>query len=137
VTHAATGYSASSGNLSVSAYITSGGSCWVSGQQNIAFAPLDPFNPVNVQATGNVRVTCWGLSNTFTVGVTQVTPSPLLLINGSNSIPYTLDLPTSATARVFILGSITIPITAHIQGNDYRFAPAGAYTDTVTLQITP
>jgi spore coat protein U-like protein len=129
------GYAASSGNLSVSAYISSWGACWVTGTQNIAFGTLDPLTPQNVQAEGSVNVWCIGIPGNFTVGVTQATPSPLSLISGSNSIPYSLDLPTSATGRAY--RSITIPIIAHIQGNDYRLAPAGTYTDIVTLEIDP
>lgn len=134
---AASGHAASSGNLAVSAYITSWGYCWVSGTEDIAFGALDPLSPQNVQATGNVRVRCIGLSGNFTVGVTQVTPSPLYLENGSNTIPYTLDLPTSGSGVVALLGSVNIPITAHIQGSDYQLAPAGTYADTVRLEINP
>lgn len=130
-------YAASSGDLAVSAYITSTGYCWVRNIQNITFAPLDPLNPVNVQATGRVDVRCVGWSSNFTVGVTQVTPSPLFLTNGSKTIPYTLDLPTSVSGPVFLMGSLSVPITARIQGADYRFAAAGTYTDTVTVQIDP
>lgn len=129
------GYAASSGNLGVSAYIASWGACWVTGTRSIAFGNLDPLDPQNVQADGSVSVWCIGFPGSFTVGVTQATPSPLLLTNGSYSIPYTLDLPTSATGRAY--RTITIPITAHIQGNDYRLAPAGSFMDTVTLEITP
>lgn len=134
---AAPGYTASRADLAVSAYITSWGYCWVENAQDITFAPLDPLNPVNVQATGNIRVGCLGFSNNFTVGVTQVTPSPLLLINGSHSIPYTLDLPASTSGPVYLYGSINVPVTAQIQGADYRMAAAGSYADTVTIQITP
>jgi spore coat protein U-like protein len=135
MTLAVPGYAASSGNLAVSAYVTSWGACWVTGTQNIAFGNLNPLDPQNVQADGSVSVWCIGIPGSFTVGVTQATPSPLYLTNGSDSIPYTLDLPTSATGRAY--RAITIPITARIQGNDYRLAPAGAYMDTVTLEINP
>ncbi len=137
MTAATPGYSASSGELAVSAYITSSGYCWVNNVQNITFAPLDPLNPVNVQAAGRINVTCFGFSSNFTVGVTQVTPSPLLLTNGPNTIPYTLDLPTSASGPVYLLTSLSIPVTARIQGVNYRLAAAGTYTDTVTVQIDP
>lgn len=137
-TMAVSSQAASSGNLAVSAYITSYGYCWVSGTNDIAFGNLDPLNPQNVQASGRVDVRCLGFSGDFTVGVTQSTPSPLYLENGSNTIHYTLDLPTSGTGTVpFLIGSISIPVTAHIQGSDYQFAPAGSYTDTVTLEINP
>lgn len=126
------------GNLSVSAYITGVGYCLVTNTQDIAFGTLNPLNPVNVQASGSVSVLCLGFGRGFTVGVTQVTPSPLLLTNGSDSIPYTLELPTSVTRTTGgLLVSFTIPIKADIQGIDYRQASAGNYTDTVTLEITP
>jgi len=128
---------AASGNLDVSAFITSWGACSVSNTQNITFADLNPLNPLDVQATGSVSVSCIGFNNNFTVGVTQVTPDPLLLTSGPNSIPYTLNLPTSVTAPLFFFGSRTIPIIANIAGNDYKLAPAGSYTDTVTLEISP
>ena len=126
------------GPLSVSAYITSTGSCTILNTQTIAFGNLNPLNPTNVQATGNVRVRCWGWSSNFTVGVTEVTPSPNhFLTSGPNSIPYTIDLPTSATRPVFLVSAFNIPITAHIQGADYQLAPAGSYTDTVRIQVNP
>jgi len=126
------------GNLDVSAYITGVGWCFVSNTQSIAFGTLNPINPVNVQATGNVSVTCLNFSSNFTVGVTQVTSSPLYLTSGSNSIPYTLELPTSATSATGgLVVNLTIPIKADIQGVDYKLAAAGNYSDTVTLQITP
>ena len=126
------------GNLAVSAYITGVGWCFVSNTQNIAFGTLNPLNPVNVQASGSVGVTCLNFSSNFTVGVTQVTPSPLHLTSGSNSILYSLELPTSATSATGgLVVNLTIPIKADIQGVDYKLAPAGNYTDTVTLQITP
>lgn len=128
---------AASGNLGVSAFVTSWGACSVTNTQNITFADLNPMNPLDVQATGSVRVRCIGFNQNFTVGVTQVSPMPLLLTNGPNSIPYTLDLPTSVTAPLYIVGTRTIPITAHIAGSDYKLAPAGSYTDIVTLEISP
>jgi spore coat protein U-like protein len=136
-----TGHAApAKGNLSVSAHITGVGWCVVRNTQNIAFGDLNPLAPVNVQATGSIDVRCLGFGSTFTVGVTQVTPDPLLLTSGSNSIPYTLDLPTSSTipdGGFINLVDLSIPITAHIQGTDYKLAPAGSYSDTVTIQITP
>jgi spore coat protein U-like protein len=132
------GYAApAKGNLAVSAYITGVGICWISNTQNIAFGALNPLNPVNVQASGSVSVRCINFSSGFTVGVTQVTPSPLLLTSGPNSILYTLELPTSATSPGGLIVDLTIPIKADIQGLDYKLAPAGSYSDTITLQITP
>jgi hypothetical protein len=69
--------------------------------------------------------------------VSQVTPSPLTLKSGPNTISYYLEAPTSATSPTGGIVNLTIPIKADIQGLDYKFAPAGSYTDTVTLQITP
>jgi spore coat protein U-like protein len=126
------------GNLAVSAYITGVGFCLVNTTQNIAFGALNPLNPVNVQASGSISVVCLGFGSGFTVGVTQVTPSPLNLKSGANKIPYYLEVPTSATSTTGgIIVNLTIPIKADIQGLDYKFAPAGSYSDTVTLQITP
>jgi spore coat protein U-like protein len=126
------------GSLAVSAYITGTGYCILNTTQNIAFGALNPLNPVNVQANGSVSVTCLNFSTGFTVGVTQVTPSPLTLKSGANTILYALEVPTSATSATggFIV-SLTVPIKADIQGTNYKFAPAGSYTDTVTLQINP
>jgi spore coat protein U-like protein len=126
------------GNLAVSAYITGVGWCAVNSTQNVAFGTLNPLNPVNVQATGSISVRCLGFGSGFTVGVTQVTPSPLILTSGPNNIPYYLEVPTSATSSTGgLFVNLTIPIKADIQGINYKFAPAGSYTDTVTLQITP
>lgn len=125
------------GNLAVSAFITGVGFCLVNTTQNIAFGALNPLNPVNVQASGSIGVMCLGFGSGFTVGVSQVTPSPLTLKSGPNTISYYLEAPTSATSPTGGIVNLTIPIKADIQGLDYKFAPAGSYTDTVTLQITP
>lgn len=131
------GYSAAAtGSLSVAATITSWGYCFVTGNADVAFdSPLDPLNPQDVQADGSIRVWCMGFPGSFTVGVTQSTPSPLYLENGEEKILYTLDLPPGVTGRAY--RTITIPVTARIQGSAYQVAPAGSYTDTVTVQITP
>jgi len=134
----APGHAASKANLAVSAYVTGTGVCFLNTTQNISFGTLNPLNPVNVKATGSVSVTCLNLGAGFTVGVTQVTPSPLTLKSGSNTIPYYLETPTSASSPTGgLIVNLTIPITADIQGVNYQLAPAGTYTDTVTLQITP
>jgi len=139
------------GNLAVSAYITSEGRCSVDSTKttNIAFGTLNPLNPVDVQASGSIVVRCQGFGrnpgpgsgNSFTVGVTQATASPLTLKSGSNTITYTLELPTSVTSSQVSQGwkifNLTIPITADIQGVNYKTAPAGNYTSTVTLQVSP
>ena len=134
-----TGYAApAKGNLAVSAYITGTGYCLVNATQDIAFGALNPLNPVNVQASGSVGVVCLGFGTGFTVGVTQVTASPLTLKSGANTISYYLETPTSATSSTGgLIVNLTIPIKADIQGINYKYAPAGSYTDTVTLQITP
>lgn len=128
---------ASSINMGVSATVVSVGYCRVIDHEDITFGPLNPLDPQNVQAAGSVRVRCYGFSGNFTVGASQSTSSPLYLVNGSNAIPYTLDLPTSVSGPIYFIGSLSIPVTAHIQGSDYRFAPAGSYADTVTVQINP
>jgi spore coat protein U-like protein len=126
------------GSLAVSAYITGTGYCILNSTQDIAFGALNPLNPVNVQATGNVSVVCLGFGTGFTVGVTQVTASPLTLKSGANTISYYLETPTSATSTTGgLIVNLTIPIKADIQGINYKYAPAGSYTDTVTLQINP
>ena len=126
------------GSLAVSAYVTGTGICFLNTTQTIAFGALNPINPVNVKATGSLSVTCLNLGAGFTVGVTQVTPSPLTLKSGTNTIPYYLEVPTSATSATGgLIVNLTIPITADIQGVNYQYAPAGSYTDTVTLLITP
>jgi spore coat protein U-like protein len=137
------------GSLTVSAYITSMGRCTLTSTTNIAFGSLYPLNPVDVEASGSVVVRCWrggrrpNSSNTFTVGVTQVTSSPLTLknsTNSSNTITYTLpDLPASVTGSTSNANivDLTIPITAKIQGTAYQTAPAGSYSGTVTLEISP
>lgn len=133
------GYAApANGTLAVSAYLTGTGYCILNTTQNIAFGVLNPLTPVNVQATGSVSVTCLNFGTGFTVGVSQVTPAPLTLKSGSNTIPYYLEVPTSGTSVTGgLIVNLTIPIKADIQGTNYKYAPAGSYADTVTLQITP
>lgn len=126
------------GSLGVSAYIVGTGYCILNSTQDISFGALNPLNAVAVQATGNVSVVCLGFGTGFTVGVSQVTPSPLTLKSGANTIAYYLEAPTSATSSTGgIIVNLTIPIKADIPALNYKYAPAGSYTDTVTLQINP
>jgi spore coat protein U-like protein len=125
-------------SLGVTASVIGTGYCILNSTQDISFGALNPLNAVPVQATGNVSVVCLGFGTGFTVGVSQVTPSPLTLKSGSNTISYYLEAPTSATSATGgIIVNLTIPIKADIPALNYKYAPAGSYSDTVTLQINP
>ena len=126
------------GSLGVSAYIVGTGYCILNSSTDIAFGNLNPLNPVPVTASGSVSVVCLGFGTGFTVGVTQTTPSPLTLKSGANTIGYYLEAPTSATSTTGgLIVNLTIPIKADIPALNYKYAPAGSYTDSVTLAINP
>lgn len=137
-------YAASAlGTLAVSAIIPlNNGNCSVQSTQNISFGALDPLSPPPVvTASGSVTYKCTGLGNKgATINVTLATPTPLTLKRTTlpaNPIPYIVDLPVAAFIPPNGSGSVTIPITAEIYGSDYQLAPAGTYTDTITVQLTP
>lgn len=124
-------------NLTVSATVTSSGNCRIFSVAPISFGSLDPLNPIDVQATGEIEVDCAGNDPNFTLAVSVVDTLPLYLEKGPDKIEYALDLPAVRTVNLKASKKITIPVTAAIDGEHYRTAPPGLYEDTVTVMITP
>jgi spore coat protein U-like protein len=56
--------------------------------------------------------------------------------NGSAFIPYSLTLPASGTGPTGN-GYVAFTLTGTVLGADYKDAPAGTYTDSVQLTVSP
>ena len=135
-------FGATSANLSVSASIVGNGHCTVTTPNTLQFGNLDAFNPANQTATVQIVVNCVGIGNKGTTYVIDyLNPSaPNNLQHTSPAspdvIPYSLNLPISGFAAKNN-NTYNHTITGTILGNDYKMAPIGGYTDTVTLILTP
>jgi hypothetical protein len=132
---------ASCADVQVSATILLGkGTCSIVSVVPAIFAPdLDPLTAPNRTANATVTVNCKGLGNkTGSVVVQRQESSPLYLRNTTtptDTIAYSLDLPRSES--VTNNTDLPITITATIAGAAYRNAPAGAYSDTVGIEVLP
>lgn len=131
--------STATNQLQASAIILGKGKCsFVTlGPHAINFAPaLNPFSAIDRSASVTFSVSCTGIGNgTSAVIVDRVGASQLYLSKGLDTIPYSLNLPTSAS--VTNNSPVTVTLTATIIGNAYKNAPAGDYSDTITINVTP
>jgi spore coat protein U domain-containing protein, fimbrial subunit CupE1/2/3/6 len=142
VVHAAT----SAAIVSVDATVITKNSCkFQTGPGNIAFS-LDPLNPVNVSAqdSSNILVRCSGSGDpaTFSIsddgGLHDVVAGQKQLmatiVGVPHYIPYTMGYsPTTIPHNT----DVQLTVSVSVPGSSYVNAYAGAYTDTVTLTITP
>ena len=95
-------------------------------------------------ATGSVGVAfrcTTGTTSTITKddGLNSTGPGAPRVKLGTNFMPYTMTLTNAAqVGSGFGAGQDkTVTVNASIVAADYQNAPAGAYTDTVTLTIAP
>jgi spore coat protein U-like protein len=128
--------------LAVSASVTGKGKCTPATPPPLNFGNLDAFNPVDVQKSVVLDISCVGIGNSGTTFIVQyLNPAaPHTMKHTSppspETVPYTLDLPQSFFA-VKNKASYTITLTGSVKGVDYKMAPIGGYTDNVTLQVVP
>ncbi|MCM0081678.1 hypothetical protein L4X63_08770 [Geomonas sp. Red32] len=134
------GAATSAAQLQASAVIApSKGTCTfdTGGPYAIAFPTINPLAATPLTATVTFTVTCTGLTGSGgkTVIVETATSNQLYLTNGSDRIPYSLSLPSSQAATNKKPTSFTV--TATIAASAYVTAPAGAYSDSVLIDILP
>jgi hypothetical protein len=135
---AAHGISAT-GQLQAAATILGNGKCSfvTPGPYTIDFAPaLNPFSAIDRSASVAFSVKCTGLGNgSSAVIVDRVGANQLYLSKGPDTIPYSLNLPTSAP--VTNNNPVTVTLTATILGTAYQSAPTGSYSDTIIINVIP
>lgn len=112
----------------------------------LAFGNLDPSNAVQVVRTvqavnagaGNVG-DCSAVAGTLTISVVGATSRQLS--NGAGgTIPYTLagfPITMGQPGNRAYVNFLSAALTGTIAAGAYADAPAGTYTDTVTLSVTP
>lgn len=131
---AGTAMATDTANLDVSATVI--GSCVMSGG-SLGFGNLDPTDPVEKTADSvGVTVTCTsGTSYTLTGdNGDNAVGTQKYLINGTNKIPYSVVIPGSGSGTGSAVG---VTIAGTIAADSYITAPAGTYTDTIELLVTP
>jgi spore coat protein U-like protein len=111
----------------------------VAGPTALAFGAIDPTSASAATATANVTFKC---TNGTTSAITKAGANDSgghRLKNGTNFLPYTAAMTGDAQAGTgFAVGQEkTVTIDGSIAPADFQNAPAGAYTDTLTLTITP
>jgi spore coat protein U-like protein len=125
---------AADADLDVSATVL--GVCTMVGG-SLDFGQLDPTNPIahSANSTG-VTVTCTnGTAYTITSNNgANASGSQKRLASGSNYIPYSITLPASTSGTG---AAQTVTIAGAIAAGAYTTSPAGTYTDTVVLSVSP
>lgn len=125
--------------LQVAATILDKGNCSFEtpGPYAINFNPaLNPLAAVDRTASVTFSVKCTGIGNKgSTVIIDREGAGQLYLEKGSDTIPYSLNLPTSKA--VTNNNPVPVTLTATIVGSSYSNVPAGDYSDTIIINVTP
>ncbi len=139
-------YSADFGTVSINATVISKGVCkFINSPITINVGNLDPGIPVNVVANGIITIRCTGGGNitniTYNItdddGLWEDYPENHRLKHTTLNefIPYSFNYnPSGSIPRNT---TIDININILINYNNFKDAPIGAYSDTVTLTISP
>jgi spore coat protein U-like protein len=132
--------------ISVGATILSKNTCLFSnaGPTVLAFGAIDPSSSVNKTATTTTTFKCTGPSALATYSITSDdglyktganAPRMRHAINLTQFLPYSINLPQSATVPKNTVQTLTIDGTVLVA--DFQNAIAGTYSDTVILTIAP
>jgi spore coat protein U-like protein len=126
--------------LTVSANVV--GTCkFVSTTSALGFGALDPSVGTTANATGST--TYWCTKGVTTAAITASDGANFSAARRmkhatvADYIPYSLTLTPSTTAPAGPGVPLTLGLAGSVLGTDYTAVSAGAYTDTVTLTITP
>lgn len=141
-----TAQAASLSTMTINAVVLSKSQCrFTTPNATLDFGNLDPTSGAPVATSGSVTIRCGGSANpaTFLItdddGLNSTGPGARRMQHttlAGNFIPYSLTYsPTTGT----IPKNTNVPVTvdASILGLDYQTVPPGAYSDTVTLIISP
>lgn len=103
----------------------------------LSFGTVDPSLTVDKVVTANVLYKC--TKGTASAGVTATGGTSRTMASGALTLPYTLGFSGgTATGTGFGAGQdLTLVVTGTITAAQYQNASAGAYTENVTLNITP
>jgi len=110
----------------------------------LLFGVLDPSAAANKTAPATVislNADRWGSCSNQTMSMTATTGlyasgGVRRMSNGSAFIPYALTLPANATGPAGN-GYVQFVISGTVLGSDYIDAPAGSYSDTVLITVSP
>lgn len=121
---------AASQDATVNVSATVQATCKVNSGGSLDFGTLDPVNDTGTtSATAtNPSITCTNGTG-FTVGDNS---AAYKLTSGSNSFGYSMTFPASGTGTG---AAQDLAITGSVAATAYASAPAGSYTDTVTLTV--
>jgi len=136
---------AGSGTLSVTATVLSKSNCkFTSGTATLAFGSIDPSSTSSATASATFIFKCGGSAAiaTWTVtagdGLYSSGPGARRMRHATDTsefIAYSLDLPASGTVPKNV--DYTLTVNGTIAPADFQNAIAGAYSDTVAIDVTP
>jgi spore coat protein U-like protein len=129
------------GNAVVNVNATVTGTCLFNTDGAVSFT-LDPSSAAD--ATGAVTQpqfwctngTAYTITDDFGVNEAVADTAPRRMTNGADFIPYSFTY-TAAGTGAGKTSPINMDIAATVVNADFVNAPAGAYSDTVTLTINP
>ena len=133
-------------SISVSATILSKNNCsfTVAGPSVLAFGVIDPSTTSAVTASVSMTFRCTGSNPVATYFVSSDdglyetgagAPRMRHATDTSQYLPYTLNLPQSASVPRNVVQTLTITGTVAVAA--FQNALAGAYADTVVMTMTP
>ena len=115
--------------LNVSATVQA--TCSITGG-TLNFGFLDPtLNGAVTANSSGVAVTC---TNSTGYTLSDASTNGYKLAFGGNDIPYTINYTKSGTGTG---AAQTVAIAGNIAAGTYGTVPAGTYTDTITISVTP
>jgi spore coat protein U-like protein len=143
---AAPAFAAGTHTIGVSATILSKNNCQFTnaGATALAFGSIDPSSLAPVTATASMTFRCTGSSAVATYFVASDdglyetgvgAPRMRHATSPANYLPYTLNLPQTASVPRNTVTTLTITGTVAVA--DFQNALAGAYADTVVMTMTP
>lgn len=145
-TLAPSAWAAGTQTLAVGATILSRSNCKFTGGTSsvLAFGNIDPSSLVNSVATASTTFRCNGSANnaTYSIGSDDGlyrsgagAPRMRHTTDPTRFLPYSLNLPQAATVPKGQTQTLTI--TGTVLVSDFQNARVGAYSDTVTITLTP
>lgn len=111
------------------------------GGLSLVFGNLDPSSGANVPATfvvGTNNADKWGgcANTTMTMSATSLNGGFMKNAATGASIQYSVTLPPNTTTGNGN-GYMQFALSAIVYGMDYIDAPAGSYTDSLTIMVAP
>jgi spore coat protein U-like protein len=116
--------------------------CQIQSVRDLAFGTLDPSQPVDAQARGEVTFACtrgveWHLTADMGLHFDPASGKRRMQGRGDSYLPYFLEGGAFTGSGLGFGDPLALPLVAHIAGPDYVNLAADDYSDTIRLTLEP